>query len=114
MASKTPGAWSKINFASDRSYAVDKGNWVEIHYPNGVMIIINVAGVKEWYQDNNLHRVGAPAIIWPDGMKEWYQDNKRHREDGPAIEDPDEERLLWFYRGRNYGEGRNKPEGFPV
>lgn len=39
-----------------------------------------------WYQDNQLHRLGAPAVELGNGTKAWYQHGKLHREDGPAVQ----------------------------
>ena len=36
-------------------------------------------------ENNEVHRVHGPAVIWANGTKHWFQDNKRHRLDGPAI-----------------------------
>ena len=38
-----------------------------------------------WHQDGELHRDGAPAVIYADGANEWLHHGKRHRDDGPAI-----------------------------
>ena len=48
-------------------------------------IKVYVDGSKEWYQDNELHRIDGPAIESYDGTKKWYQNGKLHRTDGPAI-----------------------------
>jgi hypothetical protein len=32
-----------------------------------------------------LHRIGGPAIIYPDGRQIWCKNGKRHRIDGPAV-----------------------------
>jgi hypothetical protein len=41
--------------------------------------------MREWFQDDKLHRIDGPAIERADGTREWYRDGKRHREDGPAV-----------------------------
>ena len=39
-----------------------------------------------WYKHGDMHRVGAPARVWPMyGIEEWYIDGNLHREDGPAF-----------------------------
>lgn len=46
-------------------------------------------GAHAWYHPwhyTQLHRVGGPAIIWPDGSRFWYRNGRPHRDDGPAIE----------------------------
>lgn len=43
--------------------------------------------VLAWYQNDQLHRDDAPAIIYPDGGEAWYQHGQLHRDDGPAVTD---------------------------
>jgi hypothetical protein len=44
-------------------------------------------GDRYWYDENNrLHRLNGPAVIFPLDQKEWWVYGKRHRLDGPAIE----------------------------
>lgn len=39
-----------------------------------------------WRNDKGeLHRLGGPAIIWPDGCEYWFKRGDSHRLDGPAI-----------------------------
>lgn len=33
----------------------------------------------------DLHRIGGPAIIFPDGGEEWWVNGGLHRDDGPAV-----------------------------
>ena len=61
-------------------------------------LIVRPDGNKFWYQDDLLHRVDEPAIIWANGSKFWYQHGKRHRFDGPAIEFANGEKL-WYLNG---------------
>lgn len=42
-------------------------------------------GTVEWRTDDRLHRVGAPAKIYPDGGEEWWVNGRLHREGGPAV-----------------------------
>lgn len=43
-----------------------------------------------YYTNSNdqLHRVGAPAVEYNDGRRWWFVNGKLHRLDGPAMEDP--------------------------
>lgn len=36
-------------------------------------------------QDDNLHRIGGPAVIYSDGSFSYYVNGDLHREDGPAM-----------------------------
>ena len=57
-----------------------------------------VNGHVEWWQNGQLHCTDGPAIISERGDKYWYQNNRLHRTDGPAIvwNDSDE---WWFING---------------
>lgn len=48
-------------------------------------LIIDANGDKFWYLDDQLHRIGAPAIERADGDKSWWINDELHREDGPAM-----------------------------
>ena len=52
----------------------------------------------EWYYRGQLHRKGGPAIIGCDGTKEWWQYDRLHRDDGPAIVTATDGKR-WFCRG---------------
>ena len=54
-----------------------------------------------WYKKGKFHRIGGPAIEYPDGHKEWFVDGERHRIDGPAIEYPDGHEE-WFLDGKRH------------
>ena len=45
-----------------------------------------VNGHVEWWQNGQHHRIDGPAIEWCGGTKIWYQYDIRHRTDGPAVE----------------------------
>lgn len=45
--------------------------------------------------DNQIHRIHGPAIIWPDGLTIWCQNHQYHRADGPAISWPDGDKEWW-------------------
>lgn len=64
--------------------------------------IIDEAGNKFWYQNDQLHRIHGPAIERANGEKEWWVNGKRHRLDGPACEFPDG--FYWYIDGENYTE----------
>lgn len=46
--------------------------------------IVNSRGDTYWYKYGELHRDGAPAIVYKNGNEEWLQHGKLHRLDGPA------------------------------
>ena len=52
--------------------------------------------LKEWYQNDKLHRVDGPAVEYINGDKSWYQNGKRHRTDGPAVEGIDGTKSWWL------------------
>ena len=79
----------------------------KIHRDNDLPAVV-IAGhnVCFWYQHGQIHRDGAPAIIYPDfydvvldvsrkGTRLWYQNGQIHRDDGPAIEEWDGE-FAWY------------------
>lgn len=43
-------------------------------------------GTRFWYLNGQLHRVDGPAIEYADGTRKWYSNGQLHRVDGPAIE----------------------------
>lgn len=52
---------------------------------NTKKFIKNSYGTR-WYNEfGELHREDGPAVEWDDGRKEWFQNDERHRIDGPAI-----------------------------
>ena len=70
-------------------------------------------GSEAWYLNDQLHRVGGPAITLSltcdkpfytmeialhAGDKAWYQNNKLHRTDGPAVE-RNNGTQLWYING---------------
>lgn len=48
-------------------------------------VSVGDCGSRHWTFNENLHRIGGPAII-NHTSKRWYLHGERHREDGPAIE----------------------------
>ena len=70
-------------------------------------------GSEAWYLNNQLHRVGGPAITLSltsnkpfytmeialhAGDKAWYQNDELHRTDGPAVERHNGQKL-WYING---------------
>lgn len=53
---------------------------------------------EEWREGAHLHRIDAPARVWPDGTCEYFHHGQRHRADGPAIESPSA--AEWWVDGR--------------
>ena len=37
------------------------------------------SGTVAWFEYGRRHRIGAPAIEYPDGGEEWYIDGRLHR-----------------------------------
>ena len=52
-------------------------------------------GAKYWYQNGQYHRTDGPAAEVANGAKYWYQNGQYHRTDGPAIMWPDGHK--WWY-----------------
>ena len=57
-------------------------------------------GTKHYYLNDQLHRVGGPAIDRVNDTKLWYQYGKLHREDGPACEWSGGHKS-WYYKGKH-------------
>jgi hypothetical protein len=70
-----------------------------LHHRIGGPAIEFPDGCKFWFREGVRHREGAPAEEWSNGSKYWYLDGYLHRNDGPAIENHDG-RKLWYVRGR--------------
>jgi hypothetical protein len=58
-------------------------------------LVVNSIGTQAWYQNNKLHRLDGPAIIYANETQEWYKDDQRHRTDGPACVYPDGSQEWW-------------------
>ena len=67
-------------------------------------LIVDGAGNKFYYLNNQLHRLDSPAIEYISGTKLWYQYGHLHRLDGPAIEDMSNVYVdilkSWWYYGQ--------------
>jgi hypothetical protein len=90
----------------------------KIHYKDN--------GSQFWYQNNILHRVDGPAVIYSNGSHSlgcegtqslrtqiWYQDDKKHRVGGPAVIYSDGTKR-WYQNGklhRENGPAIMYPEG---
>lgn len=75
-------------------------------YPDGTEIYLNEQG--------QIHRDGAPAVIYPNGAKEWYRNGKLHRDDGPAVENPITGDWEWLQNGERHrigGPAVIRPDG---
>ena len=60
-------------------------------------------GNKVWISSRGqFHRIGGPAIEYPDGYKAWLINGKRHRLNGPAIEHSDGSKT-WCINGELLG-----------
>lgn len=82
------------------SLALGKG----YHRDDGPAIIFD-SGREDWYQGGELHREGAPAVVYKDGsMESWYRHGQNHRDGGPAMVSVVEEdgmppyRAEWWYQ----------------
>lgn len=81
---------------------LEKHRWLarwmaQIQLPEAIAEELERLGFgRSWWKDGMRHRVGAPAIIWPDGGREWWVKGKRHREDGPAVEHESGHQEWWF------------------
>ncbi|CAB4178238.1 hypothetical protein UFOVP1009_51 [uncultured Caudovirales phage] len=72
----------------------------------GVQVVDDPAGTKRWYKYGQLHRVGAPAVIYATGTSMWFESGVIHREGGPAIERRDG--AIEFYERGVKIKGANK------
>ena len=58
---------------------------------SGAIVYRNAEGLR--------HRIGGPAIIYPNGTKLWMQNGIYHRTDGPAIERREGYVCYWYING---------------
>jgi len=76
-------------------------------------LIVDDNNVQYWYLSGTIvkgrdriagvnHRVGGPAIIWPDNSTFWYLHGRCHRDDGPAVHYTSGDSFTWWFDGRNY------------
>ena len=65
---------------------------------------IDEIGTIRYYNSNNqLHRVGGPAVIHTNGTLVWCQNGQYHRLDGPAVFWADGFKL-WYINDIRYNE----------
>ena len=65
---------------------------------------VNEYGIIRYYNSNDeVHRIGGPAVIYPSGSKYWIQNDKLHRLDGPATVYADGSNS-WYIDGFAYSE----------
>ena len=64
---------------------------------------VDEKGTKYWCLNGLLHRIGGPAVEYPDGEKHWCLNGLLHREDGPAIEFAGGAKA-WYLNGLIYSE----------
>lgn len=93
----------EIDEFGTKRYFNEKG---QLHRENGPAVewVIGTKewwtiGSKEWWVNGQLHREGAPAIVYGNGDKEWWVNGQRHRENGPAIVLVNGSKL-WFLNGQ--------------
>ena len=60
-------------------------------------------GNRAWYQNDQRHRVGGPAIEMANGTRYWLQKGQLHRPDGPAVEWADGD-CQWWIEGKRLTE----------
>lgn len=66
-------------------------------------------GTRWWCLMGRLHREDGPAIELSNGRREWWINGWLHREDGPAIEGPNGERE-WYLNGEQYSQAEWEKE----
>ena len=67
-------------------------------------VTVGDSGTTRWYKDAKmsiLHRVGGPAVEWPNGDKSWWLNGNIHRTDGPAAEYADGSKV-WYLNGHRH------------
>tara|TARA_B100001094_G_scaffold222609_1_gene216675 strand:+ start:604 stop:915 length:312 start_codon:yes stop_codon:yes gene_type:complete len=64
---------------------------------------VNDDGTREWFQNDERHRLNGPAFEGVDGYKAWYQNGERHRLDGPACEYANGNKF-WYIEGEELSE----------
>ena len=90
-----------------RGRCVAKWQNVKIHWLNGKYhrnpkegpAFEWLNGTKEWYIEDQRHRLYGPAVERANGDKEWYNKGLRHRDDGPAVENVDGYKH-WYFNGQ--------------
>lgn len=58
---------------------------------------VDMIGTTFYYNNNDeIHRIHGPAVIWNDGSMYWFRDGLLHREDGPAYISADGRKEWWL------------------
>jgi len=73
----------------------DFERWKRKHVRRDGSVIDEEGNVEYFNENGQTHRLGGPAIIWPDGTKFWYVNGKQQRLDGPAVEFSDGSKEWW-------------------
>ena len=63
---------------------------------DGIIVYRNAEGLR--------HRIGGPAIIYPNGTRYWVQNGVLHRLDGPAVENVVRGVRIWYIYGKALSE----------
>jgi hypothetical protein len=66
----------------------------------GAPAIIYLDGGESWFLHGQCHRVAGPAVIHKDGLQAWYLHGECHRVAGPAVIYPSGIQY-WYVYGRN-------------
>jgi hypothetical protein len=91
----------------DGSFKITHDDGTEIYYNKNKFIhrdddlpavIDKKFNSKEWYKNNELHRINGPAIEYDNGNTTWYKNGKKHRLDGPALDW--KHSRLWIVNGK--------------
>lgn len=70
-----------------------------VRHVGSVVIVYRMRKTYEtlpWVDEEILHRVDGPAMIWRNGQEYWRQNNVLHRLDGPAVIYPDGTECFWI------------------
>ena len=83
------------------THPIRKISEMRYKWPNGPHV--DAMGTTRWFYNNNIHRVGAPAIVWADGDEIWMQYGNTHRTDGPALTiHGNANKYQWFLDSNGY------------
>lgn len=80
----------------------------ELHRLDGPAVMFE-DGTYYWFYEGTLHREDGPAVNYS-SFKKWYKYGKLHRLDGPAVitTDGDEQ---WWIEGKEYDDPKKMPLG---
>lgn len=98
------GEFLRSNVVDDINYVYDPRNGdISIRNRNKEMSSkehpshFSKDGTKTWYLNNEISRVGGPAVEYSNGDYEWWIDGVLHREDGPALKKGSS--YIWAFNG---------------